>query len=226
MVFILFSVLYFVNTLYIIPWLAPFFGRVALPHSGTLRPRTSITWLLNRHYATPELHAQLTDAAQQMSLTYPGSGITYLDASFPFLTGFPLFPHLSHDDGRKADLAFYYLEASSGVHSEVGPSWLGYGLYEAPRPDETNYSEECARKGFWQYGQLEYFVPKWHQKDFELDVWRTRALLSYLATRENTAKIFIEPHLKERWNLQQFDKIRFHGCQAVRHDDHIHLQTR
>jgi hypothetical protein len=32
--------------------------------------------------------------------------------------------------------------------------------------------------------------------------------------------------LKARWNLTQYDKIRFHGCQAVRHDDHIHTQVK
>ena len=29
-----------------------------------------------------------------------------LDGGFPFLDGFPLLPRLSHDDGRKLDLAF------------------------------------------------------------------------------------------------------------------------
>ena len=38
-------------------------------------------------------------------------------------------------------------------------------------------------------------------------------------------KVFIEPHLKTRLNLTS-NKIRFHGCQAVRHDDHIHLQVK
>ena len=37
-------------------------------------------------------------------------------------------------------------------------------------------------------------------------------------------KIFIEPHLKTRWGLKNYQKIRYHGCHAVRHDDHIHVQ--
>ena len=39
----------------------------------------------------------------------------------------------------------------------------------------------------------------------------------------NTHKIFIEPHLKQRLGIKN-QKVRFHGCGAVRHDDHIHLQ--
>ena len=36
--------------------------------------------------------------------------------------------------------------------------------------------------------------------------------------------IFIEPHLKNRLKIGN-NRIRFHGCKAVRHDDHIHFQS-
>jgi hypothetical protein len=36
-------------------------------------------------------------------------------------------------------------------------------------------------------------------------------------------KILIEPHLKERLRLQS-SKVRFQGCHAARHDDHVHVQ--
>lgn len=51
-----------------------------------------------------------------------------------------------------------------------------------------------------------------------------RYLLIELAKHPKVRKIFIEPHLKERLGLSQYDKIRFHGCHAVRHDDHIHIE--
>ena len=41
----------------------------------------------------------------------------------------------------------------------------------------------------------------------------------------NLGKVFIEPHLKDRMKLTN-SKIRFHGCGAVRHDDHIHIQLK
>lgn len=39
-------------------------------------------------------------------------------------------------------------------------------------------------------------------------------------------KLFLEPHLKKRWQLEAYDKIRLHGCRAVRHDDHLHVQIK
>jgi len=41
----------------------------------------------------------------------------------------------------------------------------------------------------------------------------------------NLGKVFVEPHLKTRMKLVD-SKIRFHGCGAVRHDDHIHIQLK
>ncbi len=36
----------------------------------------------------------------------------------------------------------------------------------------------------------------------------------------------IEPYLKKSLGLGTESKIRFQGCQAVRHDDHIHLELK
>jgi hypothetical protein len=37
------------------------------------------------------------------------------------------------------------------------------------------------------------------------------------------AKIFVEPPLAAQLGLSD-PKIRFQGCRAARHDDHIHIQ--
>jgi hypothetical protein len=37
--------------------------------------------------------------------------------------------------------------------------------------------------------------------------------------------MIVQPHLKSRLKLKS-TKIRFHGCKAVRHDDHIHIQLK
>ena len=49
--------------------------------------------------------------------------------------------------------------------------------------------------------------------------------MNSILKQNEISKIFIEPHLKKRMNLKN-PKIRFHGCRAVRHDDHIHLQIK
>jgi hypothetical protein len=60
---------------------------------------------------------------------------------------------------------------------------------------------------------------------FSLDQKRTRELVQGLTACKAIGRIFIEPDLIKRMKLQS-DKIRFHGCQAVRHDDHIHIELK
>ncbi|GAB5527899.1 MAG: hypothetical protein Roseis2KO_57710 [Roseivirga sp.] len=222
---LLFVGCYLLFTLVITPLIAPLFGRVALPLNGNLRPQNYLTILLNRHYVKQDLKAQLVSAASTMHDQFPDTSVKYLDANFPFIKGFPLLPHLSHNDGRKVDLGFVYTDKETGLATDSSPSPMGYGVYESPRESETNYAQKCKAEGYWQYGFLERLVPQWRADNYTVDVERTKALISILLTHKETSKIFIEPHLKVRWGLSQYDKVRFHGCQAVRHDDHIHLQT-
>jgi len=49
-------------------------------------------------------------------------------------------------------------------------------------------------------------------------------LIATLSKHPDTGKIFIEPHLKSRLGFANDSKVRFHGCAAVRHDDHIHIE--
>ena len=60
--------------------------------------------------------------------------------------------------------------------------------------------------------------------DLELDKEKTIILIQQLLSISNSEKLFIEPHLKQTLGFNNNSKIRFHGCQAVRHDDHIHFQ--
>uniref|UniRef100_UPI00404B20A5 hypothetical protein n=1 Tax=Fulvivirga sp. TaxID=1931237 RepID=UPI00404B20A5 len=224
--FALFVGLYLSASLLLVPLLASIFGRVALPLSGSLQPLNVMTCLLNRHYVRPELKSDLLTISNKINSRYPGTKTSYLDANFPFFNGFPLFPHLSHNDGKKVDLAFYYDEKTSGRLTNGAPSFIGYGIYEAPKAHEANYPQLCRDKGYWQYGFLTNLIPKWSENKYQVNAEKTAELISMLAANQSISKIFIEPHLKQRWSLSSIDKIRFHGCQAVRHDDHIHLQIK
>jgi len=214
---------YLLATLLIVPLLAPLFGREALPWQGTLRPISIGICLLNRHYATPKTKQLLLTVSEKLNTQYKGAKTNYLDANFPFINGFPLVPHLSHNDGRKVDLAFCY--QNGGKPSNDAPGWFGYGVCEAPKAGEQDYPAICQQKGYWQYGILAVAVPKWARGSYAVDQQRTEALLRLLARHPATSKIFLEPHLKQRWGLGSYKNIRFHGCRAVRHDDHIHVQT-
>lgn len=222
-----FSVLYLISTVFIIPPVAALYGRVPLPwqKQTNVKPATIFTVLANRHYVKPELKTLIDRVADQMNHQYPGTKINYLDASFPFIDGFRLFPHLSHNDGKKLDLSFLYLDTQSKTPTDKIPSLLGYGVCEEPRPGEENTPAHCASQGYWQYNLLAHIQSQKRKPDFTLDQKRTRALIQTMARQDQIRKIYIEPHLKTRWKIKT-TKIHFHGCQAVRHDDHIHIQIR
>ena len=221
-----FVILYSITSIIVVPLVAPLFGRTAMPIYGDIKPLNLITCILNRHYVQPTLKNQLVTISAAMNREFPGTTIAYLDANFPFFDGFPLFPHLSHNDGKKLDLAFFYVDSESEKQLNSAPSFIGYGIYEGTINNETNYPRICEERGYWQYGALTTLIPKWYEDDYNVDERRTIALVKYLANHAATSKIFIEPHLKTRWKLTRYDKIRFHGCHAVRHDDHIHTQIR
>lgn len=217
--------LYLLISLVILPPLAAVFGRVPLPWGTAhhLCPHTRWICLLNRHYVRPALRDLAFAAGDHLAERFPGTTLYYLDANFPLLNGFPLVPHLSHNDGKKLDLGFFYQDPASATPMDGGPSWLGYGIHVASMPDEIDQAAICTEKGYWQYDLLRSFVPQGPKARYDFDAQRTKALVEFLAGQGATGKIFLEPHLKARMGLRS-EKIRFHGCQAVRHDDHIHLQ--
>lgn len=222
---IFFVIVYALVSVVLVPLIAPLFGRVPLPVHGTLSPNNILTCAMNRHYVVPALKDQLETISKKMSLLNPTTKTLYLDANFPFIDGFPLIPHLSHSDGKKIDLAFYYFDQESQEPVQRSPSALGYGVYDAPRESEYDMPGYCADQGYWQYGILGSLIFG-EDDNLDVDMKRTVDIIMEISADSRTSKIFIEPHLKTRWGLGHLDNIRFHGCRAVRHDDHIHYQIK
>ena len=222
-----FTIIYFLFSIFIIPSIAKSYGREALPvfSNKNLKPLNIMTCILNRHYVRPKLNENIKSVAMKISKKYPNTILSYLDANFPFYNGFPLLPHLSHNDGRKLDIAFFYKDKLNTELNKTAPSFIGYGVFEEPKYGEYNAPKNCENKGFLQYSILEKFVPQWNKDDMVFDSNRTKSMIQFMLKEKSTEKIFIEPHLKTRMNLNS-NKIRFHGCRAVRHDDHIHLQIK
>lgn len=144
---------------------APIFGRVPLPcfTSASLVVRTPLYCALNRNYVTPELKAAAEAYADHMASSFPGTKTLALDANFPFVTGFPLMPHLSHDDGRKLDLALYYRDDAGNFRNGETQSPLGYFAFQQPL---ANSLQPCAnRKRFlslrWDMNWLRPLFPDW-----------------------------------------------------------------
>ncbi len=89
-----FIILYCLCTVFIIPRLATLNGRVPMPVFGkqNVKPVLILYPFLNRHYVRPPLKATVLKVATEMQITNPHIEIRYLDGSFPFINGFPLFP--------------------------------------------------------------------------------------------------------------------------------------
>ncbi len=213
--------IYLLFTFLIVPYSAPLLGREKITNSEILRPRNYFYVLTNRNYVTPKLNKTLQTVADQFSKNHPGIQLVYLDANFPFFDGFPLLPHLSHNDGKKIDITFVYEEA--GQLSNKKPSLSGYGVYEGPKPHETNQPQVCKNKGHWQYDFPKYLTLGQWSQDLQFSNRGNKELINRILQQPRTSKVFIEPHLKQRLGLGH-SKLRYHGCRAVRHDDHIHLQ--
>lgn len=226
--FLLFITLYLVATFTLVPALASVTGRVRMPLTAHhhVKPVNILTCLLNRNYVRPQLRDVIYDAATAMHQYDSSFTLSYLDACFPFGNGFPLFPHLTHNDGKKIDLAFVYRSATDNTLSNSSPSFIGYGISEGPQPGEEDKPAFCKSCGYVQYGLLNKIVPQQSQQHYVFDKALTALLVKQLVTDTRTGKLFIEPHLKQRLGLQQYNIIRFHGCRSVRHDDHIHVQLK
>ncbi|OEI80346.1 hypothetical protein AST99_10025 [Formosa algae] len=219
---IAFIVLYLMSTLIIVPAVAPLFGRETVTHTAGIKPTNFMTVLLNRNYVRPELNKLLTKTARALEGT--DIKIRYLDANFPFINAFPLLPHLSHNDGKKIDLSLIY-ETPNGNITQTQKSVSGYGVFEAPKPNEYNQVETCLNSGYFQYDYPKYLTLGKINSDLIFSERGTKLLIETLLRRPGLGKLFIEPHLKHRMHLKN-DKIRYHGCGAVRHDDHIHIQLK
>lgn len=201
----------------IVPAFALLFGRVRLPCGMS----PVLGCLLNRTYVRSDLAALILELDEELAHSYPGTHVTILDANFPLFDGFPLLPHLSHDDGRKVDLAYFYREAATGALISAGaPSPIGYFHFERPRAGDP---QPCARQVTprrWNFAWLQPAQPAW-----VLDEERTRALILWWKARPETTRILVEPYLAERLDVGG-GVVQFQGCQAARHDDHLHVQVK
>lgn len=219
----LFPVIYITSNLIIVPLIASNFGRTQLPiFHDEVKPRNLIYPLLFRNYVKPELEELLLSSGDE--LKEHNIEVVYLDACFPFKDGFPLFPHLSHNDGKKVDISFIY-KTKEGIRTQKKPSTTGYGVFVDPKSFRGSQTERCIKKGHWQYDKAHYLsLGTFNKLDFDKE--GTKLLLTCLLRQSSTQKILLEPHLKRSLGLNHYDKIRFHGCKAVRHDDHLHLQIK
>ncbi|MEZ5003232.1 MAG: hypothetical protein R2730_09395 [Chitinophagales bacterium] len=221
---------YLIGILFVIPPLAKMNNRVAMPvfkakelHIG---PHTLFTVLANRHYVRPELKQLLLQVAKEVNNQYPGVTLDYMDGSFPLLKQCRMLPHTKHDDGTKLDVGYIRRHSISGRYTNRYFSFFGYGFSEKPLRGEQNLPEQCAEQGKWQYNLIEQVVPDQHWRKLEFPVAENAFLLKSIVDHPDCRNVCIEPHLKDRLGFSDNAKVKFLGCWAVRHDDHMHVQLK
>lgn len=205
--------------------LAPNWGRVAIPCANvpTTQIRTPLLYCaLLRNFVAPDVRDHGDALAQAVDDAFPGSVTLALDGGFPFWDAFPMLPHLSHANGRRLDLAFFYADPSGRYRPGHLRSPIGYGAFERPGPGA---STPCAGRADrltlrWDWTWLQPAV-----SDAVLEPERTGFALRWLARtrpKDGRVRLFIEPHLAERFQASG-PAIGFQGCRAARHDDHVHM---
>lgn len=208
---------------------APHFGRTPLPclasASEKLAMQSPVYCALNRHYVTPEFKSLLFALASDVDNRFPGTVTLVLDANFPFIDGFPLLPHLSHGDGRNVDLAYYYRSIEGDYLPGKTNSPIGYWAFEEPPPGSHL---PCIGRNDWLTlrWDMAWFRP--FRSGHALDHDRTRAAIDWLTTsgrKDGIYRIFLEPHLAKTLGIESA-AVRFQGCLAARHDDHLHVHFR
>lgn len=207
---------------------APHFGRIPLScfagAPASLAVRSPLFCALNRNYVSPQMHKAAEAFATHMATAYPGTKTIVLDANFPFIDGFPLLPHLSHADGRKLDIAFYYVRGGTYLPGETR-SPIGYFAFEQSR---TGDFLPCAGRNDWLTLRWDFDLLQPLFPDYGIDEARMADALRWLTSegvRFGVEKIFVEPHIASSLGVSH-DRIRFQGCRAARHDDHIHFQVK
>ena len=148
-----FVAVYAVLTVAVVPPLARLGGRVPLQcfadTAHAYQAMSPVFCAANRHYVVPQLRTMMETMAADLQATYPDIVVQYLDASFPFIDGFPLIPHVSHNDGEKLDVAYFYQDPPGAYRPGLRRWPVGYWAFEQPRPGAPMRSPASPCAGTW-----------------------------------------------------------------------------
>ncbi len=218
--------LYGVCCYYLVPKVAPAYGRILMPETEYLKPASVWYRILNRTYARPELADAMQKASLAMYNKYPGSATVYMDAGFPFFDGFPMLFHQGHNDGRRLDVGFFYIDAETRTYTNARPSLTGYGVFEKPQGGEPMSAEFCKSRGFGRYDATKWLGISFSGDRYRFDAPRTENLIRSVLKDDRVQNVLIEAHLEKRMRLEKTPKVINPDCLTVRHDDHFHVNMR
>nr|WP_321406638.1 hypothetical protein [uncultured Carboxylicivirga sp.] len=219
-----FILTYTVFTFLFVPFFASLNGRQRVISNANVEAVNLLTVWLNRNYVAVDMNKCISEISLELNKLNPDIKLRYLDACFPFFDGFPLLPHLSHNDGKKIDFSLVY-EDESGKIINKSKSNSGYGVFEDPKTNEYNQANVCLKQGYFKYDFPKYLTLGQKNADLHFSEKGTSDLMQVILLNKGIEKVFIEPHLKSRLGIID-SRVRFQGCKSVRHDDHIHIQIK
>jgi hypothetical protein len=169
----------------------------------------------DRNWATPKAQAVMRDLADHVTKAHPGSVVHYMEASWPSGKR-PMPPHLSHGDGREIDLALFY-ETTDATPLPRPPTSSGYYAFEPRRRSDADPCAGRTRPGDNRDPPA--------NRSWRLDEARTKTLIRALLEDRRVRRLLLEPHLKTRLGFANEARIRFPGCNTLRHDGHVHVDV-
>jgi hypothetical protein len=169
----------------------------------------------DRNWVTPTAQAVMREVAKYIAAAHAGSVVHYMEASWPSGKR-PMPPHLSHGDGREIDVALFY-ETTDGKPLPRPPTSSGYYAFEPMRPGDFDPCAGRTRPG-------DNRNPP-NNRRWRLDETRTKTLIRALLDDRRVRRLLLEPHLKDRLGFANEARIRFPGCNTLRHDGHVHVDV-
>ncbi|MEN8886467.1 MAG: DUF1731 domain-containing protein [Winogradskyella sp.] len=162
---LVFPLLYLVFNLIIVPPIASYFGREQLPVlNQNLKPINWFYPLAFRNYVLPKLKQGLIKTSENLASS--NISITYLDANFPFIEGYPLLPHLSHNDGLgkqwhgKQKVSWIHeTDFARSIEFLIEQNLEGVFNIVAPKPTTNKHLMEVIRKALKMPFGVSH--PKW-----------------------------------------------------------------
>lgn len=157
----------------------------------------------------------MRDIAGKVAAAHPDAIVHFMEASWPSGKR-PMPPHLSHGDGRQIDVALFY-ETTDARPLPRPPTPSGYYAFEPMRPDDFDPCVGRIRPGDNKDPPT--------TRQWRLDEARTKTLIRALLDDRRVRRLLLEPHLKARLGFAHEDRIRFPGCNTLRHDGHVHVDV-
>lgn len=215
--------MYAIALLLLVPLLAGLVDRVPLPahNSDYIRPANYLTILFARNYVKSDLRETVIEVAGEFGNKHPEARVVYMDGGYALSRFIPMWPHKAHNSGASLDLAYIYEDPETNDILTSSPSWTGYGVYAYSKLSNTQ--KKCIEKNS-SYSFTSIMGITFFKGAYEVNEKLSQELIRMFHKKKKIDKILVEENLIRTLGLRKFRKVKYAGCESVRHDDHFHIE--